>query len=71
MATNNEDLIEAYDKMTKQVMDAYAAAREALVANDLVTAQSILARIAQSHAKSSVSLRSILIRRGLLQEDKE
>jgi len=65
----SEDILAAYDRMTAQVMDAYTAARQALVDGDLVKAQHILARIAQSHAKSSLSLRSVLIKRGLLTED--
>lgn len=67
----NEDILEAFDRMTQQVSDAYAMARQALANNDLVLAQDILARIGRVHARSSVSLRGVLIRRGLLTEDKE
>lgn len=62
----NEDILAAFDRMIKQVDNAYAAAREALANNDLVAAQDILAKIGRVHAKSSVSLRGVLIKRGLL-----
>jgi hypothetical protein len=64
--TMNEDILAAFDRMTDQVTNAYAMAREALAANELVRAQAILAQIGRSHAKSSVSLRNVLVRRGLL-----
>lgn len=67
----NEDILAAFDRMTQQVSDAYGAVRNALEADDLVSAQALLARIGRVHAKSSVSLRNVLVKRGLLDGDGE
>lgn len=47
----------------------YKDAYEALDRGDYVEAQRILAGLAQSHARTSMSLRGLLIREGLLRED--
>lgn len=65
----NEDILAAFDRMTGNINEAYARAREALAEDDLPRAQSILAAIGRSHAKASVSLRGVLVRRGLLGGD--
>ena len=52
--TMNEDILAAFDRMTGNINEAYARAREALAEDDLPRAQSILAAIGRSHAKASV-----------------
>lgn len=67
MTTN--DLLSAFDKFVSQVNDAYATAREHLDAGRYSACQQVLAQIAQSHARTSLSLRNVLVRRGLERSD--
>jgi len=53
----------------KRIEGKYQEAYLALELDDYVGAQQILAQLAQSHAKTSMSLRGVLVREGLLTED--
>lgn len=53
------------DRIEARYREAYAA----LERGEYVEAQRILAQLAQSHARTSMSLRGVLIREGLLKED--
>ena len=62
-------MLVAFDAFTARIAERYAEARQAMVEGDYVKAQVILARLGMSHAKTSMSLRGVLIREGLLMED--
>lgn len=64
-----DDMLPAFDKFVTQINDAYEAARERLERGDMEGCQSILARISITHARTSMSMRSVLIRRGLMKGD--
>jgi outer membrane protein assembly factor BamD (BamD/ComL family) len=57
-------MLAAFDKFKKQIDDKYAEARRQLETGELEYAQRTLAQIAKSHAKTSLSLRNLLIRTG-------
>jgi len=63
-------ILAAFDKFKSQIDAAYAQARELLAKEQYVQAQQVLAQIAKSHAKTSLSLRNVLIRDGHLKEDR-
>lgn len=66
MTTNNDQLVEAFDKFKIQIDDAYTVARAQLMEGDWPGAQRTLATIAQTHARTSLSLRNVLVKRGLI-----
>lgn len=66
MTTNSEQLIQAFDTFKRVIDAAYAKAREQLADGDWDGTQRTLAAIAQTHARTSVSLRNLLIKRGML-----
>lgn len=59
-------MLAGFDNFTQRVMDRYAEARAALEQDDYVGAQRILAGLATSHAKTSLSLRNVLIQDGVI-----
>ena len=67
--TSNDAMLSAFDKFKAQIDDAYAEARDALEAGQFEQAQAILAQLAQTHARTSLSLRNYLIKRGKLRAD--
>lgn len=67
--TSNERMLEAFDKFKGQVDEAYTTVREQLEAGNFIGAQATLAAIAKVHAKTSLSLRTYCIKRGLLPEE--
>lgn len=69
-ARKHRKMMKAFDEFTARIIGRYAEAREKLEEGDYVEAQHILASLAQSHARTSMSLRGLLIRQGLLEEDK-
>jgi hypothetical protein len=64
--SEQEKLIQAFDKFRSQIDAAYDQARICLLNGQLTEAQAMLAKIAQVHAKTSLSMRAYLIRNGLL-----
>lgn len=63
-------MLRGFDKFVRGINAAFGEARAALVREDYVGAQRILASIAVRHAKASLSLRNMLIKNGKLEEDK-
>jgi hypothetical protein len=61
-------MMEGFDAFVARINLRYAEARACLDRGDYVEAHRILARITQSHAKTSVSLRNVLIKQGKLEE---
>jgi hypothetical protein len=51
-------MMDRYDKFVATMADRYAEARACLDRDDYVGAHQILARMAVSHAKTAISLRS-------------
>lgn len=62
-------MLKAFDVFAERIAERYAEVRQALVEGDYVKAQVILAKLGISHARTSMSLRGLLIREGLLTED--
>lgn len=64
-------MLKAFRNFTAKIATRYDQVEELLEAGDYVKAQQVLSAIAISHARTSVSLRNVLIREGLLpSEDK-
>ncbi len=64
-------MLARYDQFVATMDRRYQEARAALERGDYVKAQSILAQMGISHARTSMSLRNVLIREGLIgTEDK-
>lgn len=63
-------MLRGFDAFMKRINARYREAYAALEKGDYVKAQQILAQLAQSHARTSMNLRGVLIREGLLEEDK-
>lgn len=62
-------MMRGFQAFINRINTRYQEAYAALARGDYVEAQRILAQLAQSHAKTSMSLRGVLIREGLLRED--
>jgi hypothetical protein len=65
----HQAMLRAFDAFSIRITERYAEARAFLAAGKYVEAQSVLASLAQSHARTSMSLRGVLVREGLLEED--
>lgn len=63
-------MMKGFEAFMRRINDKYREAYAALDQDDYVKAQQILAQLAQSHARTSMNLRGVLIREGLLEEDK-
>jgi hypothetical protein len=62
-------MMKAFDAFSQRIQAKYEEAREALETGDDLKAYQILADIAKSHAKTSLSLRNVLVRDGKLNGD--
>jgi hypothetical protein len=62
-------MLTAFDAFSSRVAKRYSEVRDCLAAGRFEEAQILLAALAASHAKTSMSLRGMLIREGLLEED--
>jgi hypothetical protein len=62
-------MLEAFDAFSTRISDRYSEARQLIEQDRYAEAQQILARLATSHAKTSLSLRNFMVRQGLLPED--
>lgn len=63
-------MLEAFDRFAERMADRYSQVRDCLVAGRYIEAQQLLADIGISHAKTSLSLRNVLVRDGLMEETK-
>lgn len=61
-------MLAAFDQFARRIAAEYEKVAEALLMDDYTEAQRILSELAQSHAKTSLSLRNMLIKEGLLEE---
>lgn len=67
--TTTDQFLDAYDKFKDQIDAAYNQVRRHLAAGRYKEAQDGLARIAQVHARTSVSMRNYLIKHNLTKGD--
>jgi hypothetical protein len=67
--TTSDNFLAAYDKFKASIDAAYDDVRIALQEHRYKDAQDGLARIAQAHARTSVSMRNYLIKHGLMKGD--
>lgn len=67
--TKTEDMLPAFDKFVAKIDESYALVRQLLATGRYNEAYTMLARINGVHARTSVSLRSVCIRRGLMKDD--
>ena len=63
-------MLSAFDKFVSQIDAKYAEARQQLKDDDLEAAQATLAQIAKAHAKTSLSLRNVLIKDGRIKGER-
>lgn len=70
MTTRIDDILPGYDRVVGQVVARYAAIREMLEAGNVVGAQLAMEELATYHAKQSLSLRNVMIRRGFILDTK-
>lgn len=68
---DDQKMLEAFDKFKAQIDGAYIVVRALLEDGDFVQAQAVLARIGQTHAKTSLSMRNYLIKTGRLPQPKK
>lgn len=64
-----QEMLRDFDAFIESVVKRYAEARECLENGEYRKAQEILARLSTSHARTSLSLRNVLVRDGLLPEE--
>jgi len=62
-------MLAAFEKFAARISGEYQKALDALREDDYVTAHRILSELAQSHAKTSLSLRNQLVKDGLLENN--
>lgn len=67
--TTNSDLVERFRAFKATITRSMDRAEEQLAEGDYEGCQTTLARIALAHAQSSMSLRSVCIRRKLMRGD--
>lgn len=68
--TAPDGMIDGFDKFTARIEKRYREVRDCLVAGRWEEAQILLAHIAQSHARTALSLRNTIVRQGRLEKRK-
>jgi hypothetical protein len=61
-------MLRGFDKFSSRITQRYGEVRDCLAAGRYEEAQSLLADIAVSHARTSLSLRNVLVKEGLLED---
>lgn len=64
-------MLKAFHAFASRIADRYAEAEECLARGEYEEAQRILSALAVSHAKTSMSLRNVLIRDGVIGGDEK
>lgn len=62
-------MLKAFDAFAERIAGHYAEARRCLDEGKYEEAHAILARLTTSHARTSLSLRNVLVRDGVMKED--
>jgi hypothetical protein len=68
MMTKNEEMIKQFEIYIKQIADSLAAVKAALVATDFAGASRAMTAITTTQARVSTTMRSEMIRAGLMGE---
>ena len=63
-----QQMLAGFDAFTKRISKRYREVRDCLAAERYEEAQQLLTAIALTHAKTSLSLRNVLVRDGKLEE---
>lgn len=63
-------MLEAFQAFASRIVVRYSYVSDCLEARRYEEAHILLAELAQSHAKTSLSLRNFMIRQGLIEEGK-
>lgn len=65
---NHGEMLAGFDAFVQRIDKRYAEARGCLEREDYRGAERILAHIAQSHARTALSLRNMLVKTGKLED---
>lgn len=61
-------MLKGFDRFSSRISQRYGEVRDCLAAGRYEEAHSLLADIAVSHARTSLSLRNLLVKEGLLKD---
>lgn len=64
------EMMAAFDKFSARITIRYGHVRDCLTANRFEEAQILLSDIAASHARTSLSLRNLLVKHGAMEDRK-
>jgi hypothetical protein len=67
---NKQAMLNGFDKFAARMAKRYDEVKDCLKANRFEEAQMLLSEIATSHARTSLSLRNVLVRNGVLEENR-
>lgn len=67
---NKTAMMRGFDAFAERIAKRYAEVRDCLEANRYEEAHALLSDIAQSHARTSLSLRNVLVKNGVLEGHK-
>jgi hypothetical protein len=65
------EMLRAFSEFSARITAAYDQTAELLRDGDYVAAHEILSELAQSHAKTSLSLRNLLVKEGLMEDQRK
>jgi outer membrane protein assembly factor BamD (BamD/ComL family) len=68
-ANKQAAMLKAFDAFRDRIAERYQEARDLLADGKYEEAQDVLAKLAQSHARTSLSLRNVLVREGVIGGD--
>lgn len=66
---NREAMLKGFDAFSERMASRYSEVRDCLRAGRYEEAQVLLSDIALSHAKTSLSLRNVLVKNGVIKEN--
>lgn len=67
---NKAAMLRGFDKFSQRMANRYSQVRDCLMADRFEEAQMLLSEIASSHARTSLSLRNVLIKNGALEDNR-
>jgi hypothetical protein len=67
---NKDAMMKGFDKFAARMSRRYDEVRDCLSAGRYEEAQMLLSDIATSHARTSLSLRNVLVKNGVMEENK-
>lgn len=66
---NKTAMLKGFDRFSERMAQRYSEVRDCLQAERYEEAQLLLSDIAVSHARTSLSLRNVLVKHGVLKEN--